>query len=38
VTTIAIFAGIFACFVWLLAIGANLTHNPDLVERDNPNQ
>lgn len=27
----------FVAFVWLLVIGASLTHDPRLVERDNPN-
>ena len=34
-TALGIGIAAFACFVWLLVIGANITHHPDLVERDN---
>lgn len=36
-TAIGIGIACLVAFVWLLCIGANITHNQDLVERDNPN-
>lgn len=33
---VAISACAFVAFVWLLVIGAAMTHDPRLVERDNP--